>query len=153
LQEADSSGRIGDIPYRGDQGFKMTTFEKGVGPVRAGVAIRRPFKALAAAALLLGTTAIFEPGPARAQDLGGLIGMMRHYGGFSSHSRSSRHQSRHESRRESRHASRHRQGHSREAQQNESAPASEEPATKSASSSTPPPAPPKGDAPNFTPAR
>ena len=107
----------------------------------------RPFKALAVAALLLGTTAMLEPGVASAQDFSGIIGMaMRHYGAYSGHGRSGRHASR----RESRHASRHREGRSRETGQNETPPASEEATTKSASSSTPPKA---NDGPNFTPAR
>jgi hypothetical protein len=126
----------------------MTTFDKGVGPCLAGSgsAIRKPLRALAVVVLLLGTTAIFEPGVARAQDFSGLIGMaMRHYRGFSYNGRDNRHQSRH--------ASRHREGRSHVARRNESPPASEEPTIKSASPESRSVSTKASDEPNFTPAR
>jgi hypothetical protein len=132
----------------------MTTFDKGVGPCRAGgvSAIRKPLRALAVVVLLLGTTAIFEPGVARAQDFSGLIGMaMRHYGGFSYNGRDNRHPSRHATRH--REPSRHREGPSHEARRTASPAASEEPTIKSASPASSSISTKASDEPNFTPAR
>jgi hypothetical protein len=131
----------------------MTTLHLGTGSRSAGATsvIRRPLQAIAVGALLLGTTAMFEP--AQAQDFSGLIShAMRaygsYYGGGGYRHRGGRH-SRRDARDSSRHASRHhREGRSRETR-NEPGPSSAEPAApqeaKAASKAS--------DGPNLTPAR
>ena len=126
----------------------MTKLRSGTASTGARSVIRLPLKAVAVAALLLGTTAMFEPTPVQAGFGGMLSHAMRMYGGHYGGGHRSRGSSRH-SRRDrdaSRHASRHhREGRSRETR-SEPAPA-EPPAQESKAAAK------TSDGPNFTPAR
>jgi hypothetical protein len=130
----------------------MTTLRSSTASDSAGArsVIRLPLKAVAVAALLLGTTAMFEPTPVQAGFGGMLSHAMRmygaHYGGGHRSRGSSRHSRRDRDRDSSRHASRHhREGRSRETR-SEPEPA-EPPAQESKAAAK------TSDGPNFTPAR
>src|SRR5262249_31927377 len=109
IPEAQSS--YWTVPRR--QGTSMTTLRSGTASGSAGarsVICRHP-KAVAVGALLLGTTAMFEPTPAQAGFGGILSHAMSVYGGHYGggyRSRGGRHSRR--DRDSSRHASRHHRG-------------------------------------------